>query len=70
MKVLVVGGGGREHALCASLAKSPRVEGLWCAPGNAGIEEVATCVPELLTSQVEGIASFAEQVLGYRHDVL
>jgi phosphoribosylamine--glycine ligase len=62
VKVVVVGGGGREHAICASLSKSPRVDALWCAPGNAGIEDVATCVPELLTSQVEGIASFATQV--------
>lgn len=45
MKVLVVGGGGREHALCWSLASSPLLTRLWCAPGNAGIAEVAECVP-------------------------
>jgi phosphoribosylamine--glycine ligase len=45
MKVLVVGGGGREHALCWAIAASPLLETLWCAPGNAGIAEVATCVP-------------------------
>ncbi len=45
MKVLVVGGGGREHALCWSLASSPLLTKLWCAPGNAGIAEVAECVP-------------------------
>ena len=39
MKVLVVGGGGREHALCWAIAGSPLVEKLWCAPGNAGIAE-------------------------------
>ncbi len=45
MKVLVVGGGGREHALCWAIAASPLLTRLWCAPGNAGIAEVAECVP-------------------------
>jgi len=45
MKVLVVGGGGREHALCWAIAASPLLDTLWCAPGNAGIAEVAECVP-------------------------
>tara|TARA_B100000686_G_scaffold341742_1_gene419610 strand:+ start:384 stop:1652 length:1269 start_codon:yes stop_codon:yes gene_type:complete len=44
MKVLVIGGGGREHALCWTIAASPLVEKLWCAPGNAGISEEAECV--------------------------
>ncbi len=44
MKVLVVGGGGREHAICWKLAQSPQVTGLWCAPGNGGIADVAQCV--------------------------
>lgn len=44
-KVLVIGGGGREHALCWRLKKSASVSHIFCAPGNAGIEEEATCVP-------------------------
>jgi len=44
MKVLVVGGGGREHAICWALRKSPRVDKLYCAPGNAGIAQIAECV--------------------------
>ena len=44
MRVLVVGGGGREHALCWALAASPLLTKLFCAPGNAGIAEVAECV--------------------------
>ena len=44
MKILIVGGGGREHAIAWKLAKSPKVEKMYCAPGNAGIAEVAECV--------------------------
>ena len=44
MKILVVGGGGREHAICWKAKKSPLVEKIYCAPGNAGIAEVAECV--------------------------
>ncbi|HLY66908.1 MAG TPA: phosphoribosylamine--glycine ligase N-terminal domain-containing protein, partial [Chloroflexota bacterium] len=45
MKVLVIGGGGREHALCDAIARSPRVSEVVCAPGSGGIAQVARCVP-------------------------
>ena len=45
MKILVIGSGGREHAICWKLAQSPLTSALYCAPGNAGVAEIATCVP-------------------------
>ena len=45
MKILIVGSGGREHAIAASVAKSPKAEKIYCAPGNAGIAQLAECVP-------------------------
>ena len=60
MKVLVVGGGGREHAICWKLAQSPKVTELYCAPGNAGIAEVATCVPVKATD-VEAMVTWAKE---------
>ena len=44
MKVLIVGSGGREHAIAWSVSKSPKVDKIYCAPGNAGIAELAECV--------------------------
>ena len=58
MKVLVVGGGGREHAICWKLAQSPNVTELFCAPGNAGIEQVAKCV-NIKATDVDGIVEWA-----------
>ncbi len=59
MKVLVVGSGGREHALCWAIAKSPKCKKLYAAPGNAGIAEVAECV-KIKAEDVDGILKFAK----------
>jgi phosphoribosylamine--glycine ligase len=58
MRVLVVGGGGREHALCWALAASPLLTKLWCAPGNPGIADVAECVPVGATD-IAALVAFA-----------
>ncbi len=55
MKVLVVGGGGREHALCRAIAASPLCSGLWCAPGNAGIAADARCLPDVKAEDIDAI---------------
>lgn len=60
MKILIVGGGGREHAIAWKLAQSPKIEKLFCAPGNAGIADVAECVP-VKAEDVAGICRFAEE---------
>jgi phosphoribosylamine--glycine ligase len=60
MRVLVVGGGGREHALCWALAASPLLTQLWCAPGNPGIAEVAECLP-IAATEIAGLVAFARQ---------
>ena len=58
MKVLVVGSGGREHALCWAIAKSPRCTKLYCAPGNPGIAAVAECV-DVAVEDLDGLVAFA-----------
>ena len=59
MRVLVVGGGGREHALCWAIAASPLLSRLWCAPGNPGIAEVAECVA-IGATDIEALVGFAK----------
>ncbi|MDD2502638.1 MAG: phosphoribosylamine--glycine ligase, partial [Clostridia bacterium] len=58
MKVLVVGGGGREHAIIWKLSQSPRITKLYCAPGNGGIDSLAQCV-DIKATNIEGILAFA-----------
>ena len=60
MKVLVIGGGGREHAVCMKLKESKLVDALLCAPGNAGIAQMAKCVPGVKATDVEAIVKLAK----------
>ena len=60
MKVLVVGSGGREHAIVHALAKSPKVDALFCAPGNGGIAAEAACV-DIKATDVEAMVAWAKE---------
>lgn len=60
MKVLIVGSGGREHAIAASVAKSKEVDQIYCAPGNAGIGQIAECIP-IGAMEFEKIVAFAKE---------
>lgn len=60
MKVLVVGGGGREHAICHALSKSAKVDKIWCAPGNGGIASIAECV-DITATDIEKMVAFAKE---------
>ena len=59
MKVLVVGGGGREHALCWKISQSPLVTAVYCAPGNVGISDHATCV-DIKVTDIDSLVRFAK----------
>src|ERR1700758_1626588 len=61
MKVLVIGGGGREHALVWKLRQSPRISKLYCAPGNGGIAEDAECPPVEVKS-LDSLVALANQI--------
>lgn len=61
MKILVIGSGGREHAICWKFRQSPHTTELYCAPGNAGIAEIATCLNADL-NDVNAVAELAEQI--------
>ncbi len=63
MNILVIGSGGREHALCWSLKKSPMIDTLYCAPGNGGIAEVATCI-NMGVEDIPAVIEFCK-----RHDI-
>ncbi len=60
MRVLIVGSGGREHAIALAVARSPRVDKIYCAPGNAGIASVAECVP-IGAMEFDALAAFAKE---------
>ena len=60
MKVLIVGSGGREHAIAYSVAKSDKVDKIYCTPGNAGIAEFAECAP-IGAMEFDKIVAFAKE---------
>jgi phosphoribosylamine--glycine ligase len=59
LKILVVGGGGREHAIVWKISQSPHTEKIYCAPGNGGIADLAECVP-IKATDIEGIVDFSK----------
>ncbi len=60
MKILIVGGGGREHAIAESVSRSSKVEKIYCAPGNAGIEELAECIP-ITAMEFDKLSNFVKE---------
>lgn len=61
MRVLIIGGGGREHAIAASMKKSDRVDKLYCVPGNAGIARIAECEPSIGVMEFGKIIAYAKE---------
>ena len=61
MKVLIIGGGGREHAIAVSMRKSKKVDELYCVPGNAGIAEIAECEPGIGVMEFDKIVAYAKE---------
>ncbi|MBQ9135617.1 MAG: phosphoribosylamine--glycine ligase [Lachnospiraceae bacterium] len=61
MKVLIVGGGGREHAIAVSMKKSAKVDKLYCVPGNAGIAQIAECEPSIGVMEFDKIVAYAKE---------
>ena len=61
MNILIIGGGGREHAIACALKRSPKVEKLWCAPGNGGISKIAECFPVKATD-IDGVVELAKKL--------
>ncbi|MCK4515142.1 MAG: phosphoribosylamine--glycine ligase, partial [Spirochaetaceae bacterium] len=59
MKVLVVGGGAREHTVCWKFSRSNRLSGLFAAPGNVGTSDLATNLPKIDSNDVEAVTRFA-----------
>ncbi len=62
MKILIIGGGGREHAIARALSKSTKTDKLWCAPGNGGISAIAECFPEIKATDLDGMLALAEKL--------
>lgn len=60
MKIMVIGGGGREHAIVHTLKKSAKVDHIWCAPGNGGIAQEAECV-DIKATDIDGVVAFAKE---------
>ncbi len=60
MRILMIGSGGREHALIRKLKESPRCEAIYCAPGNGGISKDAVCV-DISAEDIDGVVSFAKE---------
>ena len=61
MNILVVGGGGREHAIIMKLAQSPKVDKLYCTPGNGGISKYAECF-DIGACDIEGVVALAKKL--------